>query len=451
MDLQELPKLLDAVKIGRVLLEKSGEPRLEAFSGNALYSRRGMPTMDKYKTVKEVCSLTGLTRKQLYYFHHEKVVRAVAYANHSVEGYNGYKLYDDIAVEKLQQIALYYQLGLKRNEIKDIMLSPNYDSNLILHTLLTMEQEKKIHIERHIAALEYLILAGTKNGVGGSLRGISLDELGRTLLTVREASAEDCSFHARSDEHAAIFARKFSSLIAEFARMDEAMLASAPGSMIIQSIFDLSNKYLGSDSSPFVLGLFMSVLGEGSIAQDITDQLSPAHARAVIHFPALFGRDAPVFHQAGALHQPHRQERQAQAGRVQLEHQHILRVILVDQLALLDKGAEPAGNVGVTGVDRVAVDVRLDAALADHHIPVAACRAGPDGKIGLALAQDLVHSGVGLAVGGKAAEADGIACFDILRDRVVQTHDFVHKKDLLDLAGMGPAPARGRTVNGRMP
>ncbi len=42
MDLQELQKLLDSVQIGQVLLSKCGEPRLEAFSGNALYSRRGM-------------------------------------------------------------------------------------------------------------------------------------------------------------------------------------------------------------------------------------------------------------------------------------------------------------------------------------------------------------------------------------------------------------------------
>ena len=283
MDLQEFQMLLNAAELGRVLLEKSGEPRLEAFSGNAIYSRRGMLAMNKYKTVKEVCDLTGLTRKHLYYFHHENVVRAVAYANYSVEGYNGYKLYDDIAVDKLQQIALYYQLGLKRDEIKEIMLTPNYDSNMILHTLLAMEQEKKLHIERHIAALEYLILAGTKNGVSGSLRGISIDELGRTLLAVREASAEDSS-HALPEEHAAIFARELSSLIAEFAQMDEAMLVSATGAMVIQKIFDLSNKYLGSDSSPFVLGLFMSVLGEGSIAQGITDQLTPAHARAVIQY-----------------------------------------------------------------------------------------------------------------------------------------------------------------------
>lgn len=127
----ELTKFQEAVLIGRGLLEKTGHPNLEAFSENALYCGWGMPTMGKYKTVKEVCALTGLTRKHLYYFHHEKVVRAVAYANYSVEDNDGYKLYDDSAVERLQQIALYYQLGLKRDEIRDIMLAPDYDSNRI--------------------------------------------------------------------------------------------------------------------------------------------------------------------------------------------------------------------------------------------------------------------------------------------------------------------------------
>lgn len=66
--------------------------------------------------------------------------------------------------------------------------------------------------------------------------------------------------------------------------MNETMLASKSGDMVIQKIFDLSNKYIGSNSAPFILGLFMSVLGEGSIAQVITDQLTPAHGRAVIQY-----------------------------------------------------------------------------------------------------------------------------------------------------------------------
>ena len=280
MDLQELQKLLEAAELVRILLENTGIPRLEAFSGNALYYRWGMPAMNKYKTVKEVCDLTGLTRKHLYYFHHEKVVRAAAYANYSVEGNTGYKLYDDMAIEKLQQIALYYQLGLKRDEIRDLMLKPDYDSNRSLRSLLDREQEKKLHIERRIAALEYLVLIGTKNGVSGSLRGISLDELGRTLLTIRAGDAE---MHAAPHDHAE-FAQEFSVLLAEFARLDSTQLHAAAGEDVIRSIFDLSSRHLGTGSPPFLLGLFISVLGDGSIAQRLAEQLTPAHSRAVIQY-----------------------------------------------------------------------------------------------------------------------------------------------------------------------
>ncbi len=95
--------------------------------------------MKQYKTVKEVCRLTGLTRKHLYYFHRENVVRATAYANYSVEGNDGYKLYDEEAVGKLLYIALYYRFGLKRNEIRDMMLDPCYDQQDALRMLFRKE------------------------------------------------------------------------------------------------------------------------------------------------------------------------------------------------------------------------------------------------------------------------------------------------------------------------
>lgn len=302
MDLQEIQQLLDSVQIGYAMLDKTVSPRLEAFFGNAIYYRRGMPTMNKYKTVKEVCDLTGLTRKHLYYFHHEGVVRAVAYANYSVEGYDGYKLYDDQAVEKLQQISLYYQLGLKRDEIKDIMLTPGYDSNEVLHNLLALEQEKKLHIERNIAALEYLVLVGTKNGIGGALQGVSLDGLGRVLLDIREVTNGN-SPDPLPKERAERFTEEFTVLIEDFAQFDEEMLRNHAGDAEIQKIFDLSNLYLGADSPAFLLGLFMSVLGEGTIAQGILEHLTPAHGRAVIQYmmenPQLIHHYSPMQNDKG--------------------------------------------------------------------------------------------------------------------------------------------------------
>ena len=111
------------------------------------------------------------------------------------------------------------------------------------------------------------------------------------------------------------------------------------------------------------------------------------------------------------------------------QHDHVLRVVLIGQLALLNGGAEAAGDIGIAGVGGVAVDVRLDPALADEHVPVAAGRTGPDGEVLLALTQDLGHCGIGLTVGGKAAEGDAISALDEFRNRVVQGVDFVHNEN----------------------
>ena len=275
---------LDAIQIGRILLANTVFPYLEAFSENVLYCDRGIPPMNKYKTVKEVCDLTGLTRKHLYYFHHEKVVQAVAYANYSVYGYDGYKLYDDAAVEKLQQIALYYQLGLKRDEIRDIMLDPNYDSNLVLDTLLAIARTKRATIERHIAALEYLKLTGVKNRLLSPLRGVSLNELGQTVLNMQNIPQTDRHFTMLSEAQINTFSRELTGLFDTLQRLDLSQINDQPGTKIIHKIFDLAAKYMGADGCPFILGLLVSTTGEGSAFLKLNEKISPIHSKAIIRY-----------------------------------------------------------------------------------------------------------------------------------------------------------------------
>lgn len=279
---KETEPLQDAITVGQILLSDTVFPHLEAFSENALYCGRGMLPMNKLKTVKEVCDLTGLTRKHLYYFHHEKVVQATGYANYSVYGYDGYKLYDDAAVEKLQQIALYYQLGLKRDEIRDIMLDPNYDSNMVIETLLAIEHAKKATIERHIAALEYLKLSGTRNRLLSSLHGISLEELGETLLRLKTDQRTTTSDAKKLEG----FAKELSKLISALHNLDESQLSSSIGAGIINSIFHLSKKHMGTDGCPFIVGLFASAIGGSIPLEELREGISPAEGKAVINYLA---------------------------------------------------------------------------------------------------------------------------------------------------------------------
>lgn len=253
--------LWETVFVGRLLLTGAIYPRLEAFSGNGLYCGRGMGSMKKYKTVKEVCRITGLTRKHLYYFHHAGVVRAVAYANYSVEGNDGYKLYDDAAVEKLQQIALYYQLGLKRDEIRDIMLDPHYDSDRALDTLLSMEQARKTAIEQQIAALEYLKLTGTKNHLLYALGGISLKELGKTILLSGTGKPCEETLPPEDGPKAQKFINRFQKLVGALQQLPAGELETDEA---IRDILDCSREYFGEMGVAFVLGYYVRDIGWGT-------------------------------------------------------------------------------------------------------------------------------------------------------------------------------------------
>lgn len=235
--------------------------------------------MNLYKTVKEVCALTGLTRKHLYYFHHENVVQAVAYANYSVEGNDGYKLYDDAAMEKLQQIALYYQLGLKRNEIRDIMVDPDYDRNLVLEHLLEQERIKKVRTERHIAALEYLRMTGLKNGLAGVFCGTSLEELGQTLLNLWESESP-----VSTPKKSAAFEEELSVLLDELSRLSDDALCSSQGSALIDRILNCGRRYLGKNSIPFLAGLFVSTAGGGKLVPAFHGKVTAAQSKAVMQY-----------------------------------------------------------------------------------------------------------------------------------------------------------------------
>ena len=138
------------------------------------------------------------------------------------------------------------------------------------------------------------------------------------------------------------------------------------------------------------------------------------------HGLALFFADAPELHEAAALHQAHRQERKTERGSVQHEHQHVLGIVFIGELALLDGSTETTGNVGVAGVGGVAVDVGSHTALADEHIDFAAAGAGINDEVLLTLTQDLADRGVRFAVGGEAADRKSIAILDVLCNGIVQ-------------------------------
>ena len=88
------------------------------------------------RTVNEVSNLTGVSIRALHYYdkigllHPDKVTDT------------GYRLYDDTALERLQQILLFRELEFPLKQIKEILDSKCFDRNKALEQqieLLTLK------------------------------------------------------------------------------------------------------------------------------------------------------------------------------------------------------------------------------------------------------------------------------------------------------------------------
>lgn len=97
------------------------------------------------KTVNEVSKLAGVSIRTLQYYDKIGLLKPAKYTE------AGYRLYDDAALERLQQILLFRELEFSLKEIKEILDSPDFDRQKALEQQISMLELKKEHLEDLIA------------------------------------------------------------------------------------------------------------------------------------------------------------------------------------------------------------------------------------------------------------------------------------------------------------
>ena len=95
-------------------------------------------------TVNEVSKLTGVSIRTLQYYDKIGLLEPSAHTE------SGYRLYDDTALEMLQQILLFRELEFPLKEIKEILAAPDFDKNKALEQQITLLTMKKEHLENLI-------------------------------------------------------------------------------------------------------------------------------------------------------------------------------------------------------------------------------------------------------------------------------------------------------------
>lgn len=98
------------------------------------------------KTVHEVSELSGLSIRALHHYD------AIGLLKPSAVTEAGYRLYDEKALERLQTVLMFRELGFALKEIKKLLDDPGFDREAALSDHIEMLRLQRKHIDGLIAA-----------------------------------------------------------------------------------------------------------------------------------------------------------------------------------------------------------------------------------------------------------------------------------------------------------
>ena len=107
-------------------------------------------------TVNEVSKLTGVSIRTLQYYDKIGLLHPAKYTE------AGYRLYNEAALETLQQILLFRELEFPLKDIKEIISRPDFDRSKALEQQIKLLTLKKEHIENLIDLAKGIKLLGVR-------------------------------------------------------------------------------------------------------------------------------------------------------------------------------------------------------------------------------------------------------------------------------------------------
>lgn len=108
------------------------------------------------RTVKEISDLTGISVRTLHYYDEIGLLKPTEKSD------AGYRLYDDKALETLQQILFFREFDISFKEIKAVLDNPALERNQILQVQRKMLVTKKERMERLIASIDDILKGENK-------------------------------------------------------------------------------------------------------------------------------------------------------------------------------------------------------------------------------------------------------------------------------------------------
>ena len=219
-------------------------------------------------TVHEVSRLTGVSIRTLQYYDKIGLLHPAEYTE------AGYRLYDDTAMETLQQILLFRELEFPLKDIRQIISSPSFDRSKALEQQIELLQLKKEHLENLIDLACGIKMTGVKPHMDFSAFDTKkLDEYAAQAKASWGTTPEYLEFEQKSAgrsqaENMDLNARMMQ-IFAEFGAIRNESPASEKARQLVKKLQDFITEHFYTCSDQVLSGLGQMYAGGGDMTANI--------------------------------------------------------------------------------------------------------------------------------------------------------------------------------------
>ncbi|MGN0311131.1 MAG: MerR family transcriptional regulator [Lachnospiraceae bacterium] len=219
------------------------------------------------KTVNEVSQMTGVSIRTLQYYDKIGLLKPTDHTR------SGYRLYDDAALETLQQILLFRELEFPLKEIRTILSSPDFDRNKALEQQITLLTMKKEHLENLIDFARGIKAIGVKTMDFSAFDTKKIDEYAKQAKeqwgTTAEYKESVEKSRNRSKEEEQAVTENFMKIFVEFGQLKQEQPDSEAAQQQVQKLKDYITEYFYTCSNEILFSLGQMYAGGGEFTTNI--------------------------------------------------------------------------------------------------------------------------------------------------------------------------------------
>lgn len=238
------------------------------------------------RTVHEVSKLAGVSIRTLQYYDRIGLLHPAEYTG------AGYRLYDDTALERLQQILLFRELEFPLRDIRQIIESPDFDRDRALDQQIALLMMKKEHLEDLIELAREIKAKGEKTMDFSAFDTSKMDEYAARARASWGNTPEYKEFEEksgnRSPEQELDLSKQLMSIFTEFGEIRDTDPASSKAQALVDKLQGFITEHYYRCTDEILSGLGKMYAAGGDFTANID--------RAGGEGTAVFANQAIGFH-----------------------------------------------------------------------------------------------------------------------------------------------------------